>query len=345
MPRRWPNVTDINDVAWPAAGTVAARFDRLRYHVLAIIPGSGNLLHTRRFRRGGSYTRMEQGHDSGVQLLHFRLKAQFISRLATTAWDFGTQERTHFIVGGMIRHLLRADRPTEDIFGGPLPGMQTVGDVAVIPISGVMMLNVPDLIKSVGFNVTDINDVEGEISQALKDANISMIALHYHSPGGESVAGQKLFDLVEAAALKKPVLSFSGDGEMMCSASYNGGAPSTAIFLGRYCEAVNIGTYALNLDDTGFWEQLGMKWEVFRSGEYKAMGIDALSDKQRKYLQGTVDEFGRIFRAGVLKHRSAVTPENMEGQTYRGIEAVKFNFADGIAKDLAEAIARFRRVL
>jgi ClpP class serine protease len=273
------------------------------------------------------------------------MKAQFVSRLVTSAWDFGTQARTHMIVGGMLKRLLKDERPGEDEWGDPLPKMQIVGDTAIIPISGVLMLNVPSWVKSYGFNVTDINDIEEEIAQALNDSNVELIVQHHHSPGGESVAGQKLFDLTEAARRKKPVLSYSGDGEMMCSASYNGAAPSTAILLGKYCEAVNIGTYCLNLDDTGFWEQIGMKWEVFRSGEYKGMGIDSLSQDQRDYLQSIVDQFGKIFRAGVLKYRTGVDPANMQGQSYRGIEAAQLGFAAGNAKDLGEAIKKFRRLL
>lgn len=272
------------------------------------------------------------------------MKSQFISRLASTVWNIA-EDRGRLIIGGMLQRLMKSDRPEEDEWGDPLPKMQIVGDIATIPVSGVLMLNVPQWVKSYGFNVTDINDIEEELAQALADENVAMIVMHHDSPGGESVAGQKLFDLVEAARRKKPVLSWSGDGELMCSASYNGAAPSTAIFLGKYCEAVNIGTYCVNVDTTGFWEQMGVKWEVFRSGEYKGMGIDALSQDQRDYLQSIVDQFGTLFRKGVLKYRTAVDPANMQGQSYRGIEAAQLGFAAGTAKDLPEAIKRFRKLL
>jgi ClpP class serine protease len=273
------------------------------------------------------------------------MKSQFISRVVNTQWDFGTQQRTHFIVGDMVRRLLKDERPEETPWGDKLPKLQIIGDVAIIPISGVLMLNVPDWIKSYGFNVTDINDVEEEFTQVLNDPAVAIIVEHHDSPGGESVAGQKFYDLTEAARRKKPVLTWSGDGQQICSASYNGAAPSTAIMLGKFCEAVCIGTYMVNLDDTGFWEQLGMKWEVFRSGEYKGMGIDALSEAQREYLKNIVADFGEIFRKGVLKYRTEVDRANMEGQSFRGIEAAQLGFAAGTARDRDDAIKRFRRLL
>jgi ClpP class serine protease len=273
------------------------------------------------------------------------MKSQFISRVVNAQWDFGTQARTHFIVGDMVRRLIRDERPDETPWGEKLPKMHIDGAVAYIPISGVLMLNVPEWIKTLGFNVTDVNDIEDEVTQALNNPAVEILCEHHDSPGGESVAGQKLYDLTEAARRKKPVLSWSGDGQQICSASYNGAAPSTAIYLGKFCEAVCIGTYIVNLDDTGFWEQLGMKWEVFRSGEYKGMGIDALSETQRDYLKTIVADFGEIFRKGVLKYRTEVDRANMEGQSFRGIEAAQLGFAAGVARDRDEALKRFRKLL
>lgn len=269
------------------------------------------------------------------------MKSQFISRLLNAQWDFGTQSRTHQIIGNIVRRLLKDERPDEDISGAPLPKMEIVGDVARIPIRGILALNVPDWIKSYGFAITDINDVEQEQNQALNDPKVKIILEHYDSPGGESVAGQKLFDINEAARRKKPLLSWSGDGEMVCSAAFNGAAASTEIILGKYCEAVAIGSYMVNVDDTGFWEQMGMKLEVFRSGEYKGIGLDPLSEAQRAYFQSITEQYGELFRKNVSKYLPAPR-DSMQGQSYRGVDAASLGFAFALAKDMPAAVAKFR---
>ena len=271
------------------------------------------------------------------------MKARFIDRLISQPWHIGaTRGRT--IISTMLLSILKNERPDKDICGDPLPKMQLVGDVAVIPVSGVVMLNVPDWIKPYGINLTDPNDIEEEIDEAINNPAIAIIALTFDSPGGESLAGEKLFDLTESAGRKKPVLSFVGDGAQLCSSAYQAAAPSLAIYAGKYSQVGCIGTYMAYLDDSAFWEQMGMVWETFRSGDFK--GIDGkLTDQQREYFQSLVDEYGDRFRAGVSKYRSAIDPADMQGQTFRGIDAAQRGFVAGTVKDLTAAVAKFRRLL
>jgi len=270
------------------------------------------------------------------------MKARFIDRLISQPWHIGAA-RGRTIISSILLSVLKNERPEKDICGNPLPTMQFIGDVAVIPISGVVMLNIPDWIKSYGINLTDPNDVEQEIEEALNNPDISVIALSIDSPGGESIAGEKLFDLTECANRRKPVVSFVGDGAQLCSSAYQAAAPSLAIYAGKYSEVGCIGSYLAYLDDSAFWEKMGMIWETFRSGDFK--GIDGkLTEPQREYLQGLVDECGSRFRAGVSKYRTSIDPADMQGQSFRGIEASQRGFVAGTVKDLPAAIAKVRRL-
>ena len=49
-----------------------------------------------------------------------------------------------------------------------------------------------------------------------------------------------------------------------------------------------------------------MKWEVSRSGELKGIGIDALTQEQRDYLQSLVDNAGATFRSNLLEYRTGI---------------------------------------
>ena len=239
--------------------------------------------------------------------------------------------------------LLKSDRPAQDIFGDPLPVMQVRGDIAIIPIVGRLLVNVPDGFKSYGFNMTDVNDIEIEIDSALNNSSVRIIVLNIDSPGGESIAGDKLFDLVEAANQKKPVLAFCGDGAQMCSSAYECAAAARVIYSGKYAQVGCIGSYLAFLDDTEYWKNLGFTWQVLRSGTFKGIGEDAITDEQIAWLQSQVEQAGAKFRANVSKYRTAIDPEDMEGQWFNGSEAAQRGFVAATVQNLDTAIAKFRQ--
>lgn len=274
------------------------------------------------------------------------MKNQFIDKLVNQSWNIG-RIRGRTLMASMIQRL-RAERPPEDLWGDPLPVMTVVGDVAIIPIYGALALNVPDWLKQWGVNLTDVNDIAEEIGQAQIDSRVSMIVLDFDSPGGWSIAGNKLFDTVQNSLAMggKPILAWCGDGAEVCSAAFQGATPATMFLTGPYASAVGcIGTYLAVLDDTEFWKMMGITIEIIRSGELKGMGMDGLSDPQREFLQSTCDAFGATFRGNVAQYRTLLDPAEMEGQYYSGKEAAKRNFVFANALDLNTAIAKFRRQL
>jgi len=273
------------------------------------------------------------------------MKAEFIENLLSQPWNI-CQLRGRTIIGHIVSTLLKNERPAEDVCGDPLPKMQIVGDVAVIPICGVLQMCVPDWIKEWGFNLTDANDIEEELDAALANPSVSMIVLAANSSGGQSLAGDKLFDINEAANRRKPVFAWTQDGAQAASAAYEAIAPCRAILSGWYASAIGcIGTYLPYLDDTDFWAQMGIKVRVFRSGGLKGIGEDALTEEQATYLQSQVDYYGARFRKNVSKYRTAIDPADMEGQWFNGEEAARRGFVHGNAKDINAAISKFRAML
>src|SRR5207249_1736147 len=121
------------------------------------------------------------------------------------------KSRGRALLASLVKRL-RAERPEEDAWGDPLPKMQIVGDTAVIPIVGSLALNIPDWVKQWGLGLTDVNDIEEEMAMAVNDPRVAMIVLNFDSPGGWSLAGNKLFDLVQASGERKPVFAWCGDG-------------------------------------------------------------------------------------------------------------------------------------
>lgn len=273
------------------------------------------------------------------------MKHQFISKLVSEPMNID-KLRGRTILGSIVSTLLRNERPEKDVCGDPLPKMQIVGDVAIVPIRGVVSMNLPDWIKAWGFNLTDANDIEEEVEQAVSDSNVRMIVYDSDSPGGLSLAGDKLFDVTEWANKKKPVFGYCGDGCDMASTAYEAVASATALLSGPYAAGVGcIGSYLAYLDDTAYWESLGLKFKVFRSGDLKGIGEDALSEEQAAWLQSTVDRAGQNFRKRVMKYRTGIPEEEMQGQWYSGTDAAARGFVAGTAESLNAAIAKFRRMM
>ena len=244
----------------------------------------------------------------------------------------------------MVHSLITGQRPEEDIFGEPIPHMQTAGDVALIPITGLLSIDVPNWIKEYGLNLTDINDIEEEIDTALEDANVRLLVFDMNSPGGLSSAGNKLFEAVEAANRAKPCFAYCGAGRDMASAAYEAIAACAALSCSPHAEGVGcIGSYLAYLDDTQFWAQMGMKWEIFRSGEMKGIGESVpLTEPQRAFLQDQTDYYGAIIRRNVKKYRT-IADDDLQGQWFAGRQALQVGFVQALDRDLGEAVTRFRK--
>lgn len=273
------------------------------------------------------------------------MKAQYISSRVSQCWNYH-QLRSRPFLANMILKLLRSERPEETACGDPLPCMKIMGDVAVIELPGVIDMDVPDWIKPYGFGLTDALDIKEEVERATADENVTFGVYDVSSPGGLSLAGDMLYDVTEKANRKKPFFFFVGHGRDCASTAYEAVASCTAGLAAPFAGGIGcVGTYLPWLDDTKYWEDMGIKIEVFRSGEFKGMGIDALSEKQREYLQSMVAEHGATFRKNVLKYRSGIAREDMEGQWFEGVKAAQRGFVAGNADNLNAAIAKFRKMI
>jgi ClpP class serine protease len=275
-------------------------------------------------------------------------RTHYISKLLGAVWGLD-KIRGRTVLCSIIHPLLphpHGQRPEEDVFGDPLPCMQKLGDIALIPLTGIISIEVPDWLKEYGICLTDVNDIEEEINDALQDANVRMIIFDVNSPGGLSSAGNKLFEVVEAANRKKSCFAYCGAGRDMASAAYDAVAACTALACSPHAEGVGcIGSYLAYLDDTEFWALMGIKWEIFKSGEYKGIGESVpLTEAQRDFLQSKSDYYGAIIRRNVKKYRTSIADEDLQGQWFAGREAASKNFVYTLADDLQSAIAKFRRL-
>jgi len=129
----------------------------------------------------------------------------------------------------------------------------------------------------------------------------------------------------------------------MASAAYWIASQARAIYATPSAQVGSIGVVQAVIDDTAALDAEGIKVEVFSVGKYKAMGAPGtpLTDDQRDLIRSNLAEIAQEFHAAVLARGRSIPAEAMEGQTFSGRQAQRFNLA-GMVPDRAEAMRRLR---
>lgn len=206
------------------------------------------------------------------------------------------------------------------------------GSVCIIQIRGVMMRDCKGWFPW----ATDTDEIEEMLSEAEADNNVSAIVLDIDSPGGCVNGTVELAELV--AGMTKPMVAFVSG--MAASAAYWVASSCDSVVIRKSANVGSVGVYSAVMDVTAMYEQLGVKTELFRSGENKAVGYPgtSLTDEQRAVIQGEIDRIGDQFRTHVVTYRPEIELEMLDGRCVAGEVAVATGFADEIANGINSAV-------
>jgi ClpP class serine protease len=129
----------------------------------------------------------------------------------------------------------------------------------------------------------------------------------------------------------------------MCSAAYWVASQARAIYATPSAQVGSIGVVQAVIDNSAALDKAGIKVEVFSVGKYKAMGAPGtpLTDDQRELISSNLAEIAGEFHTAVLAKGRSIPAEAMEGQTFSGRQAQRYNLA-GMVPDRAEAMRRLR---
>jgi len=231
--------------------------------------------------------------------------------------------------------------------GGPLPQpdssnpLLSVEDgIATISIEGPI-LRKPGLFARVIMGATDSEEIGAAIREANDRTDIKAVMLNIDSPGGTVAGTPELANAVASLNEQKPVYAFSSG--LMASAAYWIASQARAIYATPSAQVGSIGVVQAVVDDSAALDKEGIKVEVFSVGKYKAMGApgNPLTNDQRELIQSNLAEIAGEFHAAVLAKGRAIPPDAMEGQTFSGRQAQRYNLA-GMVPDRAEAMRRLR---
>ena len=184
-----------------------------------------------------------------------------------------------------------------------------------------------------------------EIGDALREAgerdDIKAVFLDIDSPGGAVAGTPELASAVASINERKPVYAFSSG--LMCSAAYWIASQARAIYATPSAQVGSIGVVQAVIDDSAALASEGIKVEVFSVGKYKSIGAPGtpLTDDQRELIQSNLAEIAGEFHTAVLARGRSIPAEAMEGQTFSGRQAQRFNLA-GMVPDRAEAMRRLK---
>lgn len=223
-----------------------------------------------------------------------------------------------------------------DMHGNQRPEMTTHGNLAIIPVVGPIIKDGGNLAKWLG--MADVTEITDNFISAMMAPEIDYIVFDINSPGGVITGVPELAKLI--AASEKPTMAYTGG--YMASAAYWIGSACTVVYATESAEAVgSIGVFIAIYDLTEAQNKEGISVKVYRSGPYKAAGLDGITDKQAKLLQETVNIAGQRFKRAVKSRRSLVSDDDMQGQGFDGATAAEKNLTGGVVINLEDAIIRF----
>jgi signal peptide peptidase SppA len=180
----------------------------------------------------------------------------------------------------------------------------TIADgVATIPVSGLLLKNVPWMLQLLGMEATSYTDIRANIADALADDSVKRIVLEINSPGGEVAGMQEAADAIFEARGKKPVNAFIDD--LGASAAYLLASQANTINANANAKVGSIGLYTTIVDSSKQAEKEGIKVHVIRSGEHKGMGVPGaeITEAQITAIQQVIDDIAQNFVAQVARGR------------------------------------------
>ena len=224
--------------------------------------------------------------------------------------------------------------------GQSSPLLSVEDGIGVVAIDGAMMRK-PDVFARVLFRAADSNMIGDALREAGARDDIKAVFLEIDSPGGTVAGTPELAATVKSVNERKPVYAFSSG--LMASAAYWVASQARAIYATPSAQVGSIGVVQAVIDDSAALDAEGIKVEVFSVGKYKAMGAPGtpLTDDQRDLIRSNLAEIAQEFHAAVLSGGRSIPAEAMEGQTFSGRQAQRFNLA-GMVPDRAEAMRRLR---
>jgi len=212
--------------------------------------------------------------------------------------------------------------------------------LAVIPVYGVLMKQVPLIYRWFGIKATAYSEIVEMINEALGRDDVDTIMLDVDSPGGQVAGGIETANAIYAARSKKKVIAYAGD--MACSGAYWLASQAEEFTAGPNAMIGSIGVYCVYVDYSKEAESLGIKVYVISSGEHKGMGVAGakITEAQIAAMKEVIDGMNNNFVTAVVRGRGLSQEKVRElatGRVWIAAAAKAHELIDGVVNQLESA--------
>ena len=171
------------------------------------------------------------------------------------------------------------------------------------------------------------------LKSAFEDDQALAVVLRFNSPGGSPVQAGIINDEIRRLKALHHKKVYAVVEESCASGAYYIAVAADEIYADKASVVGSIGVLMDSFGATGLMEKLGVERRLLTAGENKGIGdpFSPLSDKQRGYIQATLDQIHQQFIAVVKQGRGKrlkETPEMFSGLFWNGEQALDLGLVD-----------------
>ncbi|MFA7148877.1 MAG: signal peptide peptidase SppA [Syntrophomonadaceae bacterium] len=205
--------------------------------------------------------------------------------------------------------------------------------VGVIEINGVLGGEAASLLTT---SAADSNRIMKAIRTAAKRPDVKAVVIRINSPGGTAVAAQEIgIELEKLRKTGKPVVTSMGD--ICASGGYWIACSSDYIMANGTTLTGSIGAIMETTNLQGLYDKLGIRQEVFKSGEHKDIGSSSreITPQEREILQAVVsDSYTQFLKQVKQGRKGKIDPRELEdiadGRVFTGETAAQMGLVDSL---------------
>lgn len=218
--------------------------------------------------------------------------------------------------------------------------LERVGEKAILKVHGSLTNAYQWWHPYMAGHVTSYEAIKDALVICADDAAITSIYMDFATGGGVVRGLDTASEMIRRVGLVKPV--FAHTDSHAFSAGYWLACTAKQVTASRMAEIGSIGTLIVLENYTEAAANNGVKYHVFRAGEFKALGLpyEELSEKAATYIQDNLEKTNKFFLEHVSRSRNLMMsdrPQWGEGQTFFAEEGMNVGLIDRVTT-LAELI-------
>jgi signal peptide peptidase SppA len=224
---------------------------------------------------------------------------------------------------------LKAGDDLEDMMEmlfGPKPIMIKSGDIAVIPVKGVIGSGLTELEKMMG--ATDVEDIQEMLEDAERDPGVETIIFDFDTPGGTVTGVPEMAQRIRAC--KKRTIGWTC--KQSCSAGMWLMSQCDEVYVSPSSIVGSIGVYIPIYDMKAAYAEEGITVDLIKAGWAKGAGYTgtSMTPEQRKLFQDDVDEMHQWFIGDIKAVRTFADVADMQGQCWSGKKGAEKSLVSGL---------------